>query len=142
MAFVVNSFLTYEFTNWFVLGLGYAIMFGLTAVSILLVTRLMPHGKEHEDSGIFWHNGDHTAIAGNFTRVQAVIHHANAKEQRAGDKTVADHLHDGTFNTLHVKSKNTDSDKPHMRHRGIGNQFFHVLLHQRNQRGIDDGDNA
>ena len=49
MAFVVNSFLTYEFTNWFVLGLGYAIMFGLTAVSILLVTRLMPHGKEHED---------------------------------------------------------------------------------------------
>ena len=31
-------------------------------------------------------------------------------------------------------------DEAHMRHRGIGDELLHVLLHQRDQRGVDDGD--
>ena len=49
MAYTVNYFLTYEFKGWLTLAIGYATMFGLTSFSILMVTRLMPHGKEHED---------------------------------------------------------------------------------------------
>ena len=49
VAFSVYHFFSIGFTNWLSLGIGYFIMLFVTAVSILFITRLLPHGKEHEE---------------------------------------------------------------------------------------------
>ncbi len=49
MAFCVYYFFPIPFSNWFSLGIGYFIMLIITSISILFITRLLPHGKEHEE---------------------------------------------------------------------------------------------
>ena len=38
-----------------------------------------------------------------------------------------------------LKIKKSQGDESHMRNRRIGDEFFHVLLHQRNQGDVDHG---
>jgi O-antigen/teichoic acid export membrane protein len=49
IAFGVYYLVPIAFTNWFSLGIGYLFMLVVTAISILFITRLLPHGKEHEE---------------------------------------------------------------------------------------------
>ncbi len=51
---------------------------------------------------------------------------------------MADHLEDRAIQPLLVEGKDTHGHETHMRDRGIGDQLFHVFLHQRHQRGIDN----
>src|SRR3990170_4808935 len=72
--------------------------------------------------------------------MQAVIQHAHAQEQRAGDKTVRDHLHDAALDALRVEYEKSKRHESHVRDRGIGDQLFYVLLHQRHQADVHDRD--
>ena len=53
---------------------------------------------------------------------------------------VADHLEDRAVDALLVGGEDAHGHEAHMGDRGIGDELLHVLLHQRDQRGVDDGD--
>ena len=80
------------------------------------------------------------AITVDLAGMQPVINHADAQEQRAGNQTMAEHHDQGAFDALLVKGEQTTVTNRHMRDRRIGNQLLHIVLHQRNQRGVDYGD--
>ena len=71
--------------------------------------------------------------------MQAVINDANTQEERTRHQAVAQHHNDRAFNTLLVERKQPDSHNCHVRDRGIGDQLFHILLHQSNQRRVHNG---
>ena len=48
---------------------------------------------------------DQPAIGGDLARVHAVVDHADAEEQRAGDDAVAEHLEDAALDALHACSE-------------------------------------
>ena len=50
------------------------------------------------------------------------------------------HLENPAGNALRRRREDAHSDEAHMRHRGIGDQFLHVLLHEGNERGVDHRD--
>ena len=62
------------------------------------------------------------------------------RNKRGRDDAVRDHLENAAGDALRRHRENAHGDEAHMRHRGIGDQLLHVLLHQRDQRGVDDGD--
>ncbi len=71
-----------------------------------------------------------------------VIDHADAEEQRARHHAMAEHLEDAAFDALMVEGEDAHGDEAHMGDRRIGDQLLHVLLRQRHQRGVDDGDDG
>ena len=77
------------------------------------------------------------AITVDLAGVQPVVDHADAQEQRARDQAVAEHDDHRAFEALHVEREQADGDDRHVRDRGIGDQLLHVVLHQRDQRGVD-----
>mmetsp|Transcript_18462 Transcript_18462/g.30080 ORF Transcript_18462/g.30080 Transcript_18462/m.30080 type:complete len:613 (-) Transcript_18462:8250-10088(-) len=96
------------------------------------------HGEQHKDKRIGRHPVYQTAIGVDIPRVHPVIDHAHTKEERARNKPVREHLENRPINPLLVRRKNTHGHKTHMSHGRIGNQLFHVFLHQRHQRGVDN----
>ena len=80
------------------------------------------------------------AVAVDLASVQAIIDHADAEEERARHQTVGQHHHHRTFKALTVESEQTQRHDGHMRHRRISNQLLHIRLNQRDQRGINHGD--
>ncbi len=83
---------------------------------------------------------DKAAVTVDLARVQPVVDHADAQEQRARDETVAEHDDHRAFEPLLVEGEQADGDDRHVRDRGIGDQLLHVVLHQRDQRGVDHRD--
>ena len=71
-----------------------------------------------------------------------VIDNTDAKEQRAGYEAMRQHLEDRALDALLIGSENAHRDIAHMGNRRIGDQLLHVLLHQRHERGVDDGDDG
>ena len=69
--------------------------------------------------------------------MHAVVQHTNTQEHRSRNKTVRDHLNNGTLNTSGIKNKQAERDKTHVRDGGISHQLFHVILNQRDQTNID-----
>lgn len=49
LSLIVLVLLDHLFKNWLELGIGYALMFMLSVTVIFFTTRMMPHGKEHEE---------------------------------------------------------------------------------------------
>ena len=96
--------------------------------------------EHHEHDGIDRHAVDEAAIARDLARVHAVVDDADAQEQRARDDAVAQHLEDGALHALVAAGEDAERHEAHMRDRRIGDQLLHVLLRQRDQRGVDDGD--
>lgn len=45
----VSNMVHLEISNWWMLGLGYGAMFALTGTAIVIVTRMLPYGKDHEE---------------------------------------------------------------------------------------------
>ena len=95
---------------------------------------------KHE--GVFRHVVGEAAIARDLARVQPVIDDADAEEERGRDDAVAQHLDHRALQALGRHGEDAHGDEAHMRDRGIGDQLLHVLLRQRHQRGVDDGDDA
>ena len=56
--------------------------------------------EEHEDDGIARHALDQAAVARDLAGVHAVVDHADAEEERAGDDAVAEHLEDRALDAL------------------------------------------
>ncbi|EAU45583.1 hypothetical protein R2601_21857 [Salipiger bermudensis HTCC2601] len=98
------------------------------------------HGEEHEDQRVGRHPVHQAAIGVDLAGVHPVVDDANAEEQRARDEAVADHLEDGTVDALLVGGKDAHGHVAHVSDRRIGDELLHVLLHQRDERGVDDGD--
>ena len=98
--------------------------------------------EHHEDEGIDRHAVDEAAVGGDLAGVHAVVDDADDKEQRRRDDAVAQHLEDRALDALHRHAEGADGHEAHVRHRRIGDQLLHVLLRQRHQRGVDDGDDA
>ena len=106
--------------------------------------------KQHHESREFRHHVDHAAIGTDFARMQAVVEHADAKEQCTGDQTMRDHLHHGTIEPERTAlaracsrqykeyEKRPHGDEAHVRDRGIGHELLHVLLYDGDERDIDD----
>ena len=50
------------------------------------------------------------------------------------------HLEDAALQPLHGEGEHADGDEAHMGDGGIGDELLHVLLRERHERGVDDGD--
>ena len=96
--------------------------------------------EHHEHQRVERHAVDEPAIGGDLARVHAVVDDADAEEQRGRHDAVRDHLEDAAGDALRGQREDAHGDEAHMRHRRIGDQLLHVLLHQRDQRGVDDRD--
>ena len=83
--------------------------------------------------------------------VQAVVDHAHAEEQPAGQETVAQHDDDRPVYALHRACRvaaviaNSELNRPSVTKpmwltRRIGDQLFQVGLHERDQRAVNDAD--
>ena len=83
--------------------------------------------------------------------MHAVVQHAHAAEHGAGDEAVADHLHHRTLQAqargIGIAAADQGEGKEdakgheaHVRHRRIGNQLLHVVLHQGDQADVDHRD--
>jgi len=97
--------------------------------------------KDHEGEGIERHALDETAIGGDFASVHAVVNHADTKEQRARYEAVRDHQEHRALDALRVQREQAHRHEAHMRDRRIGDELLDVFLHQRDERGVDNGDN-
>ena len=58
------------------------------------------HGEDHEGDRVERHPVDEAAIGGDLAGVHAVVDHADAEEERAGDEPVRDHLEHGALDAL------------------------------------------
>src|SRR5262245_19055872 len=92
--------------------------------------------EQHEGRGVERHAVDEPAIGGDLARMHAVVNDADAQEQRRRYNAVRDHLEDAASNALGGGGEDAHGDEAHMPYRGIGDELLHVLLHQRNQRGV------
>ena len=84
--------------------------------------------------------------------MNAVIQHAHAQKQSAGNETVGHHLHHGAFHpqgcaldTAGLAENGKRDEHPqgheaHVRDGGIGNQLFHVLLGQGHEADVHHRD--
>ena len=96
--------------------------------------------EHHEARGVERHAVDEPAVGGDLARVHAVVDDADAQEQRGRDEAVRQHLEDRAVDALLVKREDAHRHEAHVGDGGIGDQLLHVLLRQRHQRGVDDGD--
>ena len=96
------------------------------------------HREHHERQRVFRHVVHEAAIGRDLARMETVVDHADAQEQRAGNQPVREHLEDAALHALHVGGEDAHRHVSHVGDRGIGDQLLHVLLHQRDQRGVDD----
>ena len=96
--------------------------------------------EHHEGEGVNRHAIDQPAIGRDLAGVHAVVDDADAEEQSGRDDAVRDHLEDAAGDALRRHREQPHGDEAHMRHRRIGDELLHVLLHQGDQRGVDDGD--
>ena len=50
-----------------------------------------------------------------------------------------DHLHDASRHPQVIEDEEAQGHKTHVRHRRVGHEFFHVLLHHGHQTHVDHG---
>jgi hypothetical protein len=110
------------------------------------------HEKQHGQRREPRHGVGHPAVVRDHAAVYAVVQHADAKEQRAGDETVRDHLHHGAFHAQRGAAaafavaehregqEQAQRDEAHVRDRRVGDQLLHVGLDQRHEADVDHGD--
>ena len=62
------------------------------------------------------------------------------RNKRGGNEAVRHHLHQPAFDAKWVEHEKAEGDKAHVRDRRIGDELFHVGLHQRDQPDVGHGD--
>ena len=77
-----------------------------------------------------------------YSSMGPVIHTANAQEERRGNKAMAQHQNQGSFDPLKVEREQAKCDESHMGHRRVGNDLLQVNLPQGGKGSIDDPDKA
>ena len=99
------------------------------------------HHHKHEHDGVLWHLFNDTAKTRNHPRVHLIVDDTNDQEQRTADHTMAQHLVNRAINPLAVHGEQAQGYIAHVRDRAVGDNLFHVVLHQRHERGVDDCNN-
>jgi hypothetical protein len=101
------------------------------------------HGEEHEDQREDRHPDHEPAVGGDVAGVHPVVDHADEEEERAGDEAVADHLEDRAVQPLLVHREDAHGHEAQCgRRRNRRCSFFHVLLHERDEARVEDGDDG
>ena len=72
--------------------------------------------------------------------MHAVVQDADAKEQRSGNESVRNHLHQPALYPHLADQEESEGDEPHVRDRRIRDQLLHVRLHQSNEPDVDHRD--
>ena len=98
------------------------------------------HGEDHESRGIAGHTMNAAPAGGALASMHAVVDHADAKEQGTRHDAVGHHLEDGTLDALLGEGEQPHRHETHVSDGRVGDQFLHVLLHQRDERRVDDRD--
>ena len=85
------------------------------------------------------------AHVGDLPRVRALVDEADHEEEGAGEEPVAEHDEDGALHAGGVADQgdageDAGRDEAHVAHARVGDELLEVLLHQRHQRAVDDGD--
>ncbi len=98
------------------------------------------HGEHHEDRRVDRHAVDEAAEHVDLVRVHAVVDDADAEEEAGGDDAVRQHLEDGAFDALRREGEDAERHEAHVGDGRIGDELLEVRLRQRDERGVDDGD--
>jgi len=71
--------------------------------------------------------------------MHAIVDDTDAEDKAPGDEAMRDHQKDRALHALRVMLKRPIVTKPICATR-IGDELLHVLLHQGNERGVDNRD--
>src|SRR6202521_3887563 len=93
---------------------------------------------DHRDRRVNRHHIRDAAILRDLTRVPPFIQDADNQEQRAGRDAVIDLLQHRSAEAHRIQRENSQCAEAQVADGRGRHQFFHVFLHQRNQRAIDD----
>ena len=98
-------------------------------------------GEEHDhgDGGVDGHDVGDTAIFGDLAGMATLVQNADDQEQRAGRDSVIDLLQDRSAQAKRRKGEDAQRAEAEMANRGIRHQLLHILLHERNECAVDDG---
>ena len=101
--------------------------------------------EEEEEPGHDRHRPGQQRHVGDLPRVRALVQVADHEEQGAGEQAVAEHDEDGALHAGGVADhgdggEDAGRDEAHVAHARVGDELLEVLLHQRDQRAVDDGD--
>ena len=80
------------------------------------------------------------AVLGDLARVPPLVNHAHDQEEHAGRDAVIDLLQDRARDARRIQRENAQRAEAQVAHRGVGHQLLPVLLHQADQRAVDDAD--
>ena len=72
--------------------------------------------------------------------MHAVVEHPDAKEHRARNETVRNHLHQRPFKPQRVEHEEAQGHEAHVRDRRVGDQFLHVGLYQGDEADVHHRD--
>ena len=99
-------------------------------------------GQEHDhgDGGVNRHDVRDAAVLGYFAGVPALVHNADDQEERAGRDAVVDLLQHRAAQARWVQREDSQGAEAQVADRRIRHQLLHVLLHQGDQRAVDDAD--
>ena len=95
---------------------------------------------DHEQRGIDGHDVRDPAKFLDLARVAALVDQPDNQEERAGGNAVVDLLNHASLQAVRVQGKDSQRAESQVAHGGVGDQLLHVLLHQRDQRPVNDGD--
>src|SRR4249919_1090407 len=110
------------------------------------------HAEQHHEHREPRHHVRHAAVVADHAAVHAVVEHADAREHRAGDEAVRNHLHHRALQAeacgvqvarvAHQREgdEGAQGHEAHVRDRRVRDQLLHVVLHQRDEADGDDGD--
>ena len=101
--------------------------------------RRAEHG-EGEDDGVLGHHVRESAVLGDLARVAALVNDADDQEQHAGRDAVVDLLDDAAGDPVRIHRENAQRAESQVADRGVGDQLLPILLHQADQRAVDDAD--
>ncbi len=99
------------------------------------------HG-DGEDDGELGHDVREAAVFFDFACVAALVNDADDEEEHAGGEPVIDLLQDGAGDAVGVHGEDAEGTEAQVAHRGIGDQFFPVGLHQADERSVNDADDG
>ena len=97
------------------------------------------HG-DHEDGGVNRHDVRQAAVLRDLARVPPLVDHADDQEEHAGRDAVVDLLDDAAGDAVRVQREDAQRAEAQVADRGVRHQLLPVLLHQADQRAVDDAD--
>src|SRR5579883_907599 len=103
------------------------------------------HGTERdeaEEGGKLRHGRTEAAVLADFEGMAAIVKHTDEEEKRAGGDAVGEHLINRALHGNRMEGEDAEDDESQVADGGVGDEFFQVRLHKRDERAIDDADDG